>query len=263
MKAGITQCCMWNANPTEFIAQAGSAGYELVELMLRDKGELTPATDTAGLVAIRKHAEQAGVKIFSIALLHLTNQVIESGDGQRKCIEQVTAGLRIAKQLGATSTLLTLGRPGPDNFYDDAYFNAVSTLRKLGPIAQELGVDIAIEFVWTGFIFSPLEMKRLLDDVNHPSIGFYFDPGNMAVFQLPQHWVRVVGRHIKLVHLKDWKGNALNGGWTALLKGGVDFKAVMKELHAIGYTGPLTSEVDPNDASLADTLVAIRQIAAM
>ena len=263
MKSGITQCCMWNSAPKAFIAEAGKAGYEVVELMLRDTGDLTPTTDAAGLAAIRKAADDAGVKIFSLCLLHLTNQTIESGEGQKKCVEQIAAGLRIAKALGATSTLLTLGRPSAEIFYEDAYHNSVATLKLVGPIAESLGVDVAIEFVWTGFLFSPVEMRRFLDEVNHPRIGFYFDPGNMAVFQLPQHWVRAVGKHTKLVHLKDWKGNALSGGWTGLLKGGVDFKAVMKELHAIGYTGPLTSEVDPNDAPLAETLVAIRQIAAM
>jgi L-ribulose-5-phosphate 3-epimerase len=263
MKTGITQCCMWDSTPKDFIAAAGKAGYDVVELMLRDKGDLTPGTDAVGLAAIRKSADDAGVKIFSLALLHLTNQTIEAGDGQKKCIEQITAGLKTAKALGATSTLLTLGRPSPELYYDDAYRNAVATLKAVGPIADSLGVDIAIEFVWTGFLFSPLEMRRFLDEVDHPRIGFYFDPGNMAVFQLPQHWVRVVGKRTKLVHLKDWKGGALNGGWTALLKGGVDFKAVMNELHAIGYNGPLTSEVDPKDAPLEETLRAIRQIAGM
>src|SRR5205085_11547615 len=105
-----------------------------------------------------------------------------------------------AMEIGCT--LHTLGRLRADLYYDDAYRNAVDSLRQLAPAAAELGVSIAIEFVWNGFLFSPLEMRRFLDEIASPYIGFYFDPGNMAVFQFPHHWVRIVGRHIKMVHLK-------------------------------------------------------------
>jgi hexulose-6-phosphate isomerase len=99
--------------------------------------------------------------------------------------------------------------------------------------------------------------------VGSDHIGFYFDPGNMAVFHFPQHWVRITGKHLKMMHLKDWKGNALNGGWTSLLEGNVDFAAVNKELRAIGYDGPMISEVAPSLASIEDTAKAIRKIIEM
>jgi len=114
--------------------------------------------------------------------------------------------------------------------------------------------------VWNGFAFSPLEMRRLLEEVGSARIGFYFDPGNMAVFQRPEHWVRILGQHIRMVHLKDWKGSALNGGWPALLKGDVDFPAVMRELRTIGYDGPLISEVSLDEASLEETCNSIKAI---
>lgn len=112
-------------------------------------------------------------------------------------------------------------------------------------------------------MFSPLEMAHFLDEVGSTRVGFYFDPGNMAVFQYPQHWVRILGRRIKLVHLKDWAGNALSGGWTPLLEGNVDFAAVMAELRAAGYDGPLTGEVEPHLAPLEKTADAIRRIMAL
>jgi hexulose-6-phosphate isomerase len=148
-------------------------------------------------------------------------------------------------------------------YYEDAYRNAVANLKKLAPVCAETGVALAVEFVWSGFLFSPLEMRRLLDEVASEHIGFYFDPGNMAVFQFPQHWVRACAPHIKMVHMKDWKGRALKGEWTPLLEGEVDFPVVMKELHAAGYDGPLVSEVSTDLASLEDTAAKIKQIAAM
>jgi hexulose-6-phosphate isomerase len=231
--------------------------------MLRGEGDLTVGTDAAGLARIRQQADAAGVGIFSLAMLHAADTPVMGGDAQQRCVDQLAAGLGVAKALGADNTLLTLGRITPDLYYDVAYANAVATLRQLGPIAEQIGVDVAIEFVWNGFLFSPMEMKRFLDEVGHPRIGFYFDPGNMAVFQVPQHWVRIIGKHTKKVHLKDWTGGPLNGKWTGLLAGGCDFPAIMAELRAIGYDGPLVSEVEPNLASLVDTVAAIRKIAAM
>lgn len=263
MQIGVTQCCMWTSTLDDFLPAAGKAGYDVVELMTRADGDLSPKTSDADLKAITKRAADLGVRVFSLALMHLRASTLESGAAQQMAIEDIKSGLRIAKTMGAGHVLLTLGRVSPENYYDDAYRNGVETLRQSAKTADELGVDIAVEFVWNGFLFSPMEMKRFLDDVGHKRVGFYFDPGNMAVFQHPQHWVRILGKHTKLVHLKDWKGNALNGNWTPLLEGGVNFPAVMKELHAIGYTGPLTSEVDPAMASLADSAVAARKISNM
>jgi sugar phosphate isomerase/epimerase len=75
--------------------------------------------------------------------------------------------------------------------------------------------------------------------------------------------VRALGKRIFHVHLKDWKGRALNGEWTALLQGEVNFPVVMRELRQAGYQGPLVSEVSPSLASLEDTAAAMRKIAAM
>ena len=53
------------------------------------------------------------------------------------------------------------------------------------------------------------------------------------------------------------------GRWPALTEGEVDYAAVNRELRAIGYDGPLISEVPPADASLEKTAAAIRQIMTM
>ena len=262
MKIGITECAMWDTNPTldQFMRLAGTTGFEVVELIVRPQGELTTSSSQRDLRRIRQSAEAAKLRIFSLALLNLTATPLDNGDARLAAVEQIRGGLRLARELGAGSVLLTLGRLRPDLYYDDAYANGVKSLKELVPTAESCGVDIAVEFVWNGFLFSPLEMARVLDDVGSPRVGFYFDPGNMAVFQFPHHWVRILGRRIMLVHLKDWRGTALAGGWTGLLEGSVDFAAVMRELRAIGYDGPLTAEVETYLAPLDRTIAAVRQI---
>jgi hexulose-6-phosphate isomerase len=165
--------------------------------------------------------------------------------------------------LGIPWTLHTLGSFNADLYYDEAYANAKHSLTTLAKTCEKVGVGIAVEFVWSGFLFSPMEMKRFCDEVGSPKIGFFFDPGNMAVFQFPQHWVRIVGKHVKRVHMKDWKGRALNGSWTPLTQGEVNFPAVMTELRKVGYDDALISEVPASLAPLPDTAAAIRKIMAM
>ncbi len=263
MQVGISQLIAGQMPMAEFFAAAAAAGYEAVEVAMRREGQLTPQTTAAEQARIVELAAEHGLDLVSMTHGQCTGNLLAAGEEQQRSIEQTKQGLRIAAGLGITCTLHTLGRVSPDLFYDEAYRNGIAALRNIAQTAEELGVCVAVEFVWNGFLFSPLEMCSFLDAVGSDYVGFYFDPGNMAVFQLPQHWARITGRHIKRVHLKDWQGRALNGAWTALLEGAVDFPAVMRELRAAGYAGPLISEVSPSLAALPDTAAAIRQIREM
>jgi len=263
MQVGITQLILSQLSTREFAAQSHAAGYEVVELKLAQEGDLNPGMSDAELKSLADDIRAAGVEPVSMVHSHCTGNLLDSGDAQRTSIEQTQRGLEVAKTMGIGCTLHTLGRFSAELYYDDAYANAVQSLREIAKTAEALDVKLAVEQVWNGFLFSPLEMKRFLDEVGSDHIGFYFDPGNMAVFHFPQHWVRITGKHLKMMHLKDWKGNALNGGWTPLLEGAVDFAAVNKELRAIGYDGPMISEVSPQQASIEDTAKAIRKIIAM
>lgn len=263
MKVGITQLVATDTTNEGFFKTARDAGYEVVELSMRQQGPLTGQTTNAELDAIRGLAKTYGLPIASLTLNHWHGNLLAQGQEQDTAIAETVAGLEAAVRLGAPVVLHTLGHFSADLYYDDAYRNAVTALKQLAPIAAKLKIAFAYEFVWNGFLFSPMETARFLDEVGSDAVGFYFDPGNMAVFQFPQHWVRILGRRIKHVHLKDWKGNALNGNWTALLQGAVNFPKVMAELRAAGYDGPLISEVPASLAPLDETAKTIRQIIAM
>ncbi len=263
MQVGITHIIAGNLPLTEFFQQASQTGYEVVELCIRRQGELTLSTSPDQLAQIVADAKAHNLAVVSLTHSHCTGNLLDSGAAQQTSIDETVRGLHTAAAMGIHCTLHTLGSLRPDLYYDDAYRNGVRALQQIAETAEQLKVALAVEFVWNGFLFSPLEMKHFLDEVGSPYIGFYFDPGNMAVFQYPHHWVRIVGQHIKMVHLKDWQGRALNGGWTPLLGGAVDYVAMNRELRALGYDGPMISEVPADLASFADTAAAIRQIIQM
>lgn len=263
MKIGVSQLIMGDVPCSEFFNQAAMAGYEAVEVCLRPDGEVREDMDDTAIRQIHEGAALAGIEIVSIALAHSGGNMLDTGEAQREGIRAARCGLELAARMGIGCALTTLGRLRPDLYYEDGYRNAIASLKELAPHAERLGVTLAVEFVWNGFLFSPLEMRSLLDEVGSDRIGFYFDPGNMAVFQYPHHWVRALGSRVKMVHMKDWRGHALTGGWTALLDGEVDFAAIMRELRAAGYTGPLISEVEPSLATLKATAAMMLRIREM
>jgi len=264
MKIAVSQLIAGPMPMVELADKAKAAGFDGVELHLSSaRQELNYDTTDSEIADIRKTFAERSLELFSVTVTGKSGNLLDCGEAANDAIGQAVFGLEAASKLGAKVILHTLGKLSPELYYEDAFNNAIANLKVIAKSAEKIGVTLAVEFVWNGFLFSPLEMRGLLEAVGSDRIGFYFDPGNMAVFQYPQHWVRALGKHTKHVHLKDWKGGALKGEWTALLQGAVDFPTVMRELRAAGYAGPLVSEVAPSLASWEDTAKAMRQIAEM
>jgi len=265
MKVGITALVIpssWGLDQT--LTTIKRDGYEALELALRDDGYFSMSSPDSELGEIRRKAAAAGIAITSVCPAMAKGRPdVMSADAtaRRASIGTITEILRRTRAVGADTLLLVLGSLTPELYYDDAYRNAVRSLRRLGPVAEDMGVRIAIEYVWNRFLLSPMEFARFLDEVDSPNVGFYFDPGNMCIFGYPEHWVRILGRHLMAVHVKDFKREGAK--WPPLLQGDVDFRAVMAELRRIGYDGPLVSEVGTDAASFAQTAASIRKIVSL
>ncbi len=264
MKVGIS-CIITPPEWTfaELLENCASMGYEAVELSIRAEGYLTLDTKPAELTEMVNQAQAADIELASVALLCSPGVNIMSNDCdvRKTSMTNIERGLRAAQGLGVDTMLITPGSLGPDCYYDEAYFNALTSLRQFAPMVEEIGVSLAVEYVWNWFLVSPLEYRRFLDDVDCPLIGFYFDTGNMVIQGHPEQWVKILGRHIKKVHLKDFRRS--DHSWPPLTAGDVDFPAVMAELRKIGYDDALLSEVDAGTAPFEETAKIIRQIMGM
>jgi L-ribulose-5-phosphate 3-epimerase len=265
MKVGITELVIprdWGFD--KVLATIKADGYEALELALRDEGYCSLAASEADLKKLPKMAARAGIELVSIcpAFRSRPKDVMTNDTAVRRAsIETLRECMRIARAVEVDTILLTLGALTPDLFYDQAYANSVETLRKVAPIAEDMGVKLAVEYVWNKFLLSPVEFRRFLDDVGSPNVGFYFDPGNMCAFSYPHQWVRIVGKHLMAVHMKDFKRQGFQ--WVPLGQGDADFPRIMAELRALKFDGALVSEVDTGTASYADTAKAIGQIMKM
>ena len=151
--------------------------------------------------------------------------------------------LRDAKKYGAKSVLLVPAVVNKQVSYADAYKRSQEEIRKAIPVAQELGVVIAIENVWNQFLLSPLEAARYVDEFQSPSVGWHFDIGNIINYGWPEQWIRILGKRIHQLHIKEYSRKRRDkegpgaGFGVEFLEGDNDWPAIMKALDEIGYSG--------------------------
>ncbi len=65
-------------------------------------------------------------------------------------------------------------------------------------------MKIAVENVWNSFLLSPLEAANYVDQFRSPVIGFYFDCGNILAYGWPEQWIKILGKRIAKVHIKEY-----------------------------------------------------------
>lgn len=175
------------------------------------------------------------------------------------------AALRDAHAYGARSVLLVPAVVDKKRAYDVAWEHAAAEIRAVVPLAHELGVRIAIENVWNNFIMSPMEAARYVDDFNDPMVAWHFDIGNVINYGWPDQWVKVLGKRIAKLHIKDFSRKKRNdeGLWKGfdveLGDGDAGWAAVMKALDEVGYsTAPggnwATAEVGGGDEKRLKTV---------
>jgi hexulose-6-phosphate isomerase len=165
-----------------------------------------------------------------------------------KSLEGMRASLANAKLWGADTVLLVPAVVNAEVSYAQAWERSQRQIRKLLPIAQESKIIIGIEEVWNKFLLSPLEFARYIDSFESPWIRAYFDVGNVAISGYPQDWIRVLGKRIVKLHIKDFKFEKNVASWMPLKEGTIDWHAVHAALEAINYKGTATVELAGGDA---------------
>ena len=225
--------------------------------------EHSPMNDLDAARELGALSRQIGVPIHSISgggwsapLSDPRPDVVDKG------LAAMETALRSAAAQGAETVLLVPAVVTEEVGYAEAYARSQKNIRKLLPLADEVGVTIAVENVWNKFLLSPVEFARYIDEFESPRLRAYIDVGNMILFGFAQDWLRTVGRRIVRIHLKDFRRKGYQ--WTNLLEGDVNWPQVRKALAEIDYRGYLTTELRAGDeAYLTDMANRIDKIIAM
>ncbi len=193
---------------------------------------------------------ETGLKAASVCChTHWKDTLTHNDEAVReKGLQGVLQTLRDAKAYGTDSILVVPGVCNEEVAYDLAWERSITQIKKAVPLAKELGVRISIENVWNNFILSPIEAVKFLDDIGDPIVGWHFDIGNVLRYGWPEHWIKVLGKRINRLHIKEYSTKKMKeeGVWKGfdvdIMEGDNNWPAIMKALDDIGYEGWAISE---------------------
>ncbi len=195
---------------------------------------------------------------------HLSDPDPKRREKGRKALE---TALYQCKRYGGSTVLLVPAVVNKKVSYADAWKRSSAEIRKVLPLATELRVAIAIENVWNHFLLSPLEARRYVDQFESKWIGWYFDVGNVVNYGWPEQWIRILGKRILKLDIKDFSRKKRNdeglyAGFGAKIgDGDSGWADVVKALDDVGYGGWATAEVRGGDeARLKDIAARMERV---
>jgi L-ribulose-5-phosphate 3-epimerase len=236
----------------ELLAAAGFHGVEPRSHLNQD--EVLRARDATGL------------EIPSVTCgTHSRMLAQPNPSAQQAGIDGIQQALRDAKRYGASSILVVPGIVSESITYTENWERTQAGIRACLPLAEELGVKMAIENVWNNFLLSPLEAVRYVDDFKSTAVAFHFDIGNMMYLGWPEQWIRILGPRIAKVHIKEYSRKKMEtagkreGFNVEYLEGDNNWPVIMKALDAIGYRSWAIVEPAYRPAGI-EPAVRLRQI---
>lgn len=239
------------ATAAERLEATARAGFDGIELTLDDDGPLCPDTPLDVFETLAHRAADLPLRVVGLAtaLFWEFNYASPEAADRRRAHDLTLQMLDRAAAVGAGAILVVpalVGKVGDSRAtvsYADALYRTADALSTLRYEAEVRGVTIAIENVWNRFLLSPLEAADLIDRVNSPQVGFYFDTGNVLAYGYPEDWIATLGGRIARVHIKDYDlRRPGSDGFCELGEGSVNWPVVVNSLRNVGYDGPLTYE---------------------
>ncbi len=225
-----------------------AAGFDGVEPMSHmDQDEVMKALDETGL----KAASVCCATHWAKPLSDPNPSVRETG------VEGLKQALKDAKRWGASSVLLVPGVARNGVTYEQCFERSVAEVKKVLPLAEELGVKIAVENVWNDFITEPKQAVDYMDALNSPMVGWHFDIGNVIRYAPPETWIPVLGKRILKLHIKEFGKEKKFS--VKFFQGDNNWPAIMAALDKVGYNGWGISEQPGDQTKDPESLKAFSQ----
>ena len=225
-------------------------GYDSVELI----SDIIFANGKDGS-DFRAAADEAGLSISE--LLVQRDFVVLDRDQRKENIRITEENMKKAAATGVDTVNFFTGPVPwmPDSItvgkqvsMGDAWGMVFEAFDALLPVAEKLGVKIAVENVWGMLVHDFYTNKYLIDHYDSDFLGVNLDPshdilyGNTDTAFIVKSW----GKKVFHVHVKDAVGVAGLGTFVfpVLGEGNVNFKAFFDALKKIGYEGTASVEFE-------------------
>ena len=134
-------------------------------------------------------------------------------------------------------------------------------IRNLADIAGESGITVLLE---TGQE-SAADLRRFMEELNHPALGINFDPANMILYNKdePKSAVGILAPWVRHVHIKDAIRTKIPGQWGQEVPWGdgeVSAAEFLATLQAIGFKGALAIEREAGENRFGDIKLALERL---
>lgn len=239
--------------------KAKELGYDCLELWVGLGGDtnksLTMESTEENYAEICSLIKEFDIPVKSIASgLYFSFGAFGSDDPAKsaEAVKIMRKQIEAARAIGA-DTILVVTNIDNDTGYGESIELTIKVFRELEGEIKEAGINIGIENVWNRFFMSPLDVAYVIDRIDNPLVGLYFDIGNMVEFSCPEWWIKECAKYIKKVHIKDFKranGFHHGGDECFLFEGDVDFEKCIPLLKEYGYNDVITAEVPPSTTGL-------------
>lgn len=148
----------------------------------------------------------------------------------------------------------------PENPNDPLYPQVVEAIKSVASHCKANGQTFLME---TGQE-TPITMLRAIEDTGLDNIGANLDTANLILYDKgePVGTLDVIGKHVRGLHAKDglYPTNPRElGKETPIGKGRVNFPEVIRGLHRLSYTGPITIEREISGAQQQADIRASKQ----
>jgi sugar phosphate isomerase/epimerase len=134
-------------------------------------------------------------------------------------------------------------RVEPEWDWQAEYEVVVDGFAKACEIADKAGIRVAIEPHPYRWVSSGQGLLRLIERTGAANLGLNFDPSHLfAAGDMPHFVILSLGDRIFNTHFSDNEGHT-NAHWRPG-RGKIDWRAIFSALKTIGYSGPITLELE-------------------
>jgi sugar phosphate isomerase/epimerase len=252
----------WNppyAAPLRRLAATGCKGFELTAWSVDMLGYYTDET----IRELKSIADGEGLTLTNF-FYNLPFSRDDNAPVSRVDLDAYKSGVELAAKIGTPiMTSMTpypfqsdirpiLQRPTaqewsavvkPEWDWAEEYEVVVEGFAAACAIAADAGLRVAIEPHPYRWVSSGQGMLRLIERTGAPNLGLNFDPSHLfPAGDMPHYVVLSLGDRIYNTHFSDNEGHT-NAHWRPG-RGKIDWKAIFAALRTIGYSGPITLELE-------------------
>lgn len=239
------------------IAAARSAGYETVQYNMACSG-LAPMPDDipdGALQAIARAAILTPISAISATynMIHPDPSVRSIGLNRLKLLIKSAAILKVSMVTLCTGSrdATDQWRAHPDNAAPEAWADLLAEMAQAAVCAEANGILLGIEPELANTVASATHARRLLDEIQSPSLAIVLDPANL--FDKSPAPDAIIARAIDLlagrIHMAHAKDRTAKGAFATVGKGVINFPKFLTALTASGFTGDLiTHGLTPDEA---------------